>query len=170
MANRLSGIPQYRERAALQSIKHRRWVPQMALHPAGDGTIADKLPMTAQAKSEAAWTITKENLGNLKAEQVRQLTGVSIRTVRSMRSVWRELNERGGSDRDGLMKLTWMHARELWEGKTGDIGDFDRDDWKHQKAQEVVDLIRRHNVASDHPELISELAERIANPPEDMDL
>jgi hypothetical protein len=40
MPPRVSGIPQYRERAALQSIKHRRWVPQIALHPAGDGTIA----------------------------------------------------------------------------------------------------------------------------------
>lgn len=109
----------------------------------------------------------------------------------------RQLNEREGADRDDLMKTTWTHARALWEGKTGDMGDFDRDDWKQQKAQEVVDLIRRHNVAKglledpevtalvlrmlseklperlieewagDHPELISELAERIANPPED---
>jgi hypothetical protein len=43
MPQRVSGIPQYRERAALQSIKHRRWVPQIALHPAGDGTIASML-------------------------------------------------------------------------------------------------------------------------------
>jgi hypothetical protein len=43
MPPRLSGIPQYRERAALQSIKYRTWVPQTALHPAGDGTIASML-------------------------------------------------------------------------------------------------------------------------------
>jgi hypothetical protein len=43
MPPRVSGIPQYRERAALQSIKHRRWVPQTALHPAGNGTIASML-------------------------------------------------------------------------------------------------------------------------------
>jgi hypothetical protein len=43
MPQRVSGIPQYRERAALQSIQHRRWVPQADLHPAGDGTIASML-------------------------------------------------------------------------------------------------------------------------------
>jgi len=40
MAPRVAGIPQYRERAALQTIKYRSWVPQTALHPAGEGTIA----------------------------------------------------------------------------------------------------------------------------------
>jgi hypothetical protein len=39
MAPRVAGIPQYRERAALQTIKYS-WVPQTALHPAGEGTIA----------------------------------------------------------------------------------------------------------------------------------
>ena len=43
MPPRVAGTPQYRERAALQSIKHRSWVPQTALHPAGEGTIASML-------------------------------------------------------------------------------------------------------------------------------
>jgi hypothetical protein len=43
MPQRAVGIPQNRERAALQSIKHRSWVPQTALHPAGEGTIASML-------------------------------------------------------------------------------------------------------------------------------
>jgi hypothetical protein len=43
MPARISRIPQYRERAALQSIKFRSWVPQAALHPAGEGTIASML-------------------------------------------------------------------------------------------------------------------------------
>jgi hypothetical protein len=43
MPARSAGIPQYRERAALQSIKHRNWVPQAALHPAGEGTIVSML-------------------------------------------------------------------------------------------------------------------------------
>jgi ParB-like nuclease domain len=118
--------------------------------------VKDKLPMTDQAKSEAAWTITKEDLGDLTAAQVRQVTGKSIRTVRSMRRIWRELKEREGIDIDGLRKLTWEQARRLWDGKTVEMGDFDRDEWKQQKAQEVVDLIRRHNVAKgllDDPEV-----------------
>jgi hypothetical protein len=43
MPPRVAEIPQYCERAALQSIKHRSWVPQTALHPAGEGTIASML-------------------------------------------------------------------------------------------------------------------------------
>jgi hypothetical protein len=43
MPPRIAGIPQYRERVALQSIKHRSWVPQTALHPAGEETIASML-------------------------------------------------------------------------------------------------------------------------------
>jgi hypothetical protein len=43
MPQRVAGIPQYRERSALQSIKYRSWVPKTALHPAGEGTIASML-------------------------------------------------------------------------------------------------------------------------------
>jgi hypothetical protein len=43
MPPRVAGIPQHRERAALQSIKYRNWVPQTALHPAGEGTISNML-------------------------------------------------------------------------------------------------------------------------------
>jgi hypothetical protein len=43
MPPRVSEIPQYRERVALQSIKFRSWVPKTALHPAGEGTIASML-------------------------------------------------------------------------------------------------------------------------------
>lgn len=119
--------------------------------------VKDKLPMTAQAKSEAAWTITKENLGNLKGKEVAALASVSLRQVRIMKQAWLELNKRaGGDDKPDLMELTWEQARRLWQGKTNDLGDFDRDEWKQQKAQEVVDLIRKHHVAKgllDHPEV-----------------
>jgi hypothetical protein len=43
MPSRVSGIPNYRERASLQSIKNGNWVIEMALHPAGKGTIASML-------------------------------------------------------------------------------------------------------------------------------
>jgi hypothetical protein len=43
MPARSAEIPHYRERAALQSVKHRGWVPQAALYPAGAGTIASML-------------------------------------------------------------------------------------------------------------------------------
>jgi ParB-like chromosome segregation protein Spo0J len=159
--------------------------------------VKDKLPMTAQAKSAAAWTITKEDLGALTAEEVRRLTGVSVRQVRFMRKVWRELNAKEGVEPANLKRLTWKSARDLWEGNEPDT-DFDQDGWKARKAQEVVDLITRHNLttgllqdvevtalalqmlserlpaalieqwATDHQELISDLAARIANPEDDI--
>lgn len=162
--------------------------------------VKDKLAMTTQAKSDAAWRITKENLGGLTAPQVVQLTSVSKRQVYAMRSVWKELNEREGltdENRTRLPRLTWKQARDMRDGKQPETRDFDYDDWQQQKAKEVVALIRKNNVAvgllkdpgvtalalrmlsedlperlieewaSDHQELIEELAERIANPDDD---
>jgi hypothetical protein len=158
----------------------------------------DKLPMTTQAKSEAAWKITKEHLGNLTARRVATLTAVSERQVRFMRKVWRELNGREDVDGETLPRLNWIDARSLWEGNELSV-DFDQDAWREQKVQDVIALIKRHNLAkglledpevtalvlqrlkeglpgaliehwaADHQELISELAERIASPPEDLE-
>jgi hypothetical protein len=162
--------------------------------------VKDKLAMTTQAKSDAAWRITKENLGELEAKQVAQLTGVSPRTSFSMKSTWKELNERKDLTDDArakLPKLTWKQARDMRDGKKLEMTDFDYNDWKYQRAEEVIDLMRRHNViegllkdtgvtalalqmlhedlperlieewAGDHQELIEELVERIANPDDD---
>jgi hypothetical protein len=40
---RSSDIPQYRERSALQSLKHEKWTSRASLYPAGDGTVATLL-------------------------------------------------------------------------------------------------------------------------------
>jgi hypothetical protein len=128
--------------------------------------VKDKLAMTPQAKSEAAWRITKENLGGLTAAQVVEKTGISRRQVFNMRKVWKELNERDGiNDEDRarlndqerallneeyralLPELTWQQARDMWEGNTTEE-DFDHDSWVKQKAQEVIDLMDRHNVTA----------------------
>lgn len=160
------------------------------------GNVRDKLPMTTQAKSEAAWTITKENLARPTAEQVHEWTGISVRQVRNMRKVWRELHERESVDRDALPGLTWRQAREVWEGRDPQIA-FDQESHNEKQAHQLVDRIQSHNLtlgllkdfevtalalkllseklpeqlielwASDYPELIADLAERIANPGED---
>jgi hypothetical protein len=119
-----------------------------------DCNVKDKLAMTTQAKSEAAWRITKENLGELEAEQVADRTSVSRRQAFYMKSTWKELNERNDKatieervDRESLLKLTWPQARAMRNGETLD-DDFDPDNWKHQKAQAVIDLMQRHNVTA----------------------
>src|SRR5260370_42039559 len=55
MAPRVAGIPQYRERAALQTIKYRSWVPQTALHRAGEGTIAIMLRKGLDRAAARSW-------------------------------------------------------------------------------------------------------------------
>jgi hypothetical protein len=114
--------------------------------------VKDKLAMTPQAKSEAAWRITKENLGGLTGQQVADKTGVSLRTVRNMRRVWRELNERNDKapmgKRVDLTKLTWKQACAMLNGETLDDEDFDANNWKRQKAQKVIDLMQKHNVTA----------------------
>jgi hypothetical protein len=162
--------------------------------------VRDKLPMSAKAKSDAAWQIVKENLGSLTAQQLADQTNVSVRQVKYMRAAWRGLNEREGAVRDDLMKLTWKKASDLWKHGVEEEGpDFDQDAWTEKKAQELVELIGRTNVAAglmqsvevaalalqklsenlpaalmeqwagDYPEVIEELAARIANPERDLD-
>lgn len=110
----------------------------------------DKLPMTSGSKSEAAWRIVKENLGNLKADAVGELTGVSRRQVFYMKKVWKELHARQDVDADqraGLMKLTWKQATDLHDGVISD-NDFDAGSWKEQKAEQLLGTMRKHNVAT----------------------
>ncbi|MGH6708835.1 MAG: hypothetical protein ACREEK_07670 [Bradyrhizobium sp.] len=165
------------------------------------GNVKDKLRMTTAQKSEAAWRITKEGIGGLTADQVADRTSVSRRQAFEMKKAWRELNERRDlteEQREALPALTWPQARALRAGIESST-DFDEMTWKEKKAEEVADLIRRHNAeiglladpeitamalrmlssslpetlieewAGDYPELITELAARIKNPPPDLE-
>ncbi|SFM34732.1 ParB-like nuclease domain-containing protein [Bradyrhizobium sp. Rc3b] len=165
------------------------------------GNVRDKLRMTPGQKSAAAWRITKENIGNLTADEVAEHTTISRRTAFAMKQVWKELNARtdlSDEQREKLPTITWKAARDLREGIEPDA-DFDADTWKEKKAEEVAELIRRHNAeiglladieiaamalrmlserlpealieewAGDYPELITELAARITNPPPDLE-
>jgi ParB-like chromosome segregation protein Spo0J len=173
--------------------------------------IKDKLPMTVRAKSAAAWQIVKENLGDLTAQQVAHRANISVRQVKYMRATWKGLNEREKAEREkaeqegmeredlDLMELTWSDANHLWKtGETRAQEDFDQDEWRAKKAEEVHALMQRTNVAAglmrdfevtalalqmlsenlpvalieqwarDYPELIEDLEADIARP--DMDL
>jgi hypothetical protein len=96
------------------------------------------------------------------------------------------------------MKLTWKQATGLHDGVISD-DDFDAESWKEKKAEQLLGTIRKHNVATGllgdvgvtalalhqlderlpqalieewttyYPELFAELAERIRNPPPDLE-
>lgn len=113
-----------------------------------EGNIKDKLRMTTAQKSASAWTITKENIGSLTADQVAEHTDISRRQAFAMKQVWKELNERtdlNEDQREKLNDMTWKQARDFRDGISDD-DDFDQDEWKAKKADAIVKLIRDHNV------------------------
>ncbi|WLC16675.1 ParB/RepB/Spo0J family partition protein [Bradyrhizobium diazoefficiens] len=118
--------------------------------------VRDKLPMTTKAKSDAAWQIVKENLGGLTAQEIADRTGVSLRQVKYMKAAWKELPaalaaaaKATGKEPADPMELTWPQARDICQGKTAAaFTDEERETWKHRKAQEMVHLIQRTNVAA----------------------
>lgn len=113
-----------------------------------EGNVKDKLRMTTAQKSEAAWRITKENIGDLTADQVADRTTIARRTAFSMKKLWKELSDRtdlSEEQRERLHAMTWKQARDFRDGISDD-DDFDQDAWKAQKANALVKLIRDHNV------------------------
>ena len=96
------------------------------------------------------------------------------------------------------MKLTWKQATDLHDGVISAY-DFDAESWKDKKAEQLLSTMRRHNVATGllgdvevtalalhqldeklpqalieewttyYPELFAQLAERIRNPPPDLE-
>ncbi|MGY3558798.1 ParB-like chromosome segregation protein Spo0J [Bradyrhizobium sp. USDA 4463] len=118
--------------------------------------VRDKLPMTTKAKSDAAWQIVKENLGGLTAQEIADRTGISLRQVKYMKAAWKELPaalaaaaKAAGKEPVDPMELTWAQARDVCQGKTAAaFTDEERETWKQRKAQEMVDLIQRTNVAA----------------------
>jgi hypothetical protein len=121
-----------------------------------------------------------------------------------MRAAWKGLPQAVAAAAAGKqpvdpMKLTWAKARDIWQGRSAaTYTDEERDTWKERKAQEIVDLMQRTNVAAglmqdmevtamalqrldgdlpialmeqwagDYSEDIEELAARIAMPDDDL--
>lgn len=114
------------------------------------GNIKDKLRMTTQQKSEAAWTIVKENIGSLKPDQISEETTVSRRTVFNMKQAWEELNQRtdlSDTVKDKLPSITWNQARALKKGGYVDLAEsWDADQWIDEKAGELTALIRNKGI------------------------
>ena len=111
----------------------------------------NKLPMTREDKSEAAWELTK-NMPLLSKAEVHALSTVSPRTVGSMRAKWRELCKLVETD-EGRQQLapyesieemreslTWTRARMAAEG----LQLPDADDWREAEAEKMAQLLIDH--------------------------
>lgn len=118
----------------------------------------DKLPMTKDDKLEAAWRLVKEE-GGVSKQQVVELGLASNGTVGNMRAKWREIKDERD---DRLQQMSWGRAR-WW--KPGIVEEFDVEDWKERKIQELVDRLLKTGIATElgkNGEFVLEALHRIA--------
>lgn len=110
----------------------------------------NKLPMTREDKSEAAWELTK-NMPDLSIGTVHELSTVSSRTVSYMRSGWKTLCEQvSGEDNGGVLphssieqmqeELSWAQARMALHG----IKFSNNDDWMEAEVGKMTQLLLDH--------------------------
>lgn len=137
--------------AAYRSLGWRESVPvayfEGSLHEAVQEALRQnvkgQLPLTTEAKFEAAWSLVKQ--GRLKANQIRALTTISRRTIVTMNKKLKDLGE-------GAESVSWAEARRRnWEP------DPDSD-WRTEKAQKIANAILRNtgiSLARD-PRLLAE--------------
>jgi hypothetical protein len=108
----------------------------------------NKLPMTREDKSEAAWELTK-TAPHLSIATVHELSTVSPRTVSYMRSGWKTICEQAngkekngevwqyGSVEDMKEKLSWAKARMALSG----IKFPDNADWREAEVDKMTKLL-----------------------------
>lgn len=98
--------------------------------------IRDKLPMTPEAKYEAAWRLNKVRTPDgsyaYSKKAIRKLTTVSDGTIANMRRV---LETHG----DEVADKTWRQAKSFHWSQQNE--DFNPEDWKEGKAKEIAEKL-----------------------------
>jgi hypothetical protein len=103
----------------------------------------NKLPMTKDDKQEAAWRFVKLEDGSTK-EQISEWSTASTSNIGIMKSKLRKLKKLEGVP---IADLTWAQALRMnWEPDAGGK-EWDADEWKERKAQEIVDALLNSNIA-----------------------
>jgi hypothetical protein len=100
----------------------------------------DKLPMSKEDKTSAAWRIVKKNDPRDSIASTANLSQVSESTVDNMRKVWRTINDGKHGDPKELQALTWGMARMRAAGRE-DWAELE--DWREQEANKLVDALHR---------------------------
>jgi hypothetical protein len=130
-----------------------------ARHRALGGNSKDKLPMAFDEKLEAAWQIVNAGGEGLSAQATADLAGVARRTVNRMRKAREQIGELKTSAANGdekardrlkrlgdLEKLRWRRGH--WaDGVFDDDDKFDVEEWRQQKADELVRKLVAHDIA-----------------------
>jgi hypothetical protein len=101
----------------------------------------NKLALTTNDRTDAAWRLTKSGKPGEQPDSIRgtvELTGVGKSTVNRMRQTWTTLHN-GQHSEEKLRDISWREAQRVIKGD-GDGKEFDYDSWLEERA---------HNLAKD---------------------
>jgi ParB-like chromosome segregation protein Spo0J len=104
----------------------------------------DKLPLTREDRTEAAWRLVRQRDPQDSISSIIQDTGASKGSVNNMRSTLAKLIEQGDSPED-IQAMSWGKAR--WRAK-GSHEDQEHGDWIEAEAQKLVDDILRFKLGT----------------------
>jgi hypothetical protein len=99
----------------------------------------DKLSLTREDRTEAAWRLVRQRDPQDSIKSIMQDTGASKGTVNTMRATLEKLGELGSSPED-IKAMSWGKAR--WNAKGG-LEDHEHEDWIEAEADKLVgDILR----------------------------
>jgi hypothetical protein len=104
----------------------------------------DKLALTREDRTEAAWRLVRERDPQDSIRSIMQDTGASKGTVNTMRATLEKLGEHGSTPEE-IKSMSWSRAR--WVAK-GEHEDREHEDWLEAEAQKLVDDIVRFKLGT----------------------
>lgn len=105
----------------------------------------DKLSLTREDRTEAAWRLVRQRDPHDSIRSITQDTGASKGSVNTMRATFEKLVELGNSPED-IKSMSWSKAR--WNAKGGVHEEREREDWLEAEAQKLVDDIIRFKLGT----------------------
>jgi ParB-like nuclease domain len=134
--------------AAFDTAKWKKGIPariftgtlEDAYRVALAANVENKLPMTQNDRTSAAWTLVKKGDPRDSIASTAKLCKVSTSTVDNMRRVWRTINDGQHGEPEDLQALNWSQAQMRAKGITE---DKEHGDWLEVEADKLVaDIVR----------------------------
>jgi len=108
------------------------------------GNNRDKLPLTPEDRTEAAWRLVRQKNERDSIKTIMEDTGASKGSVNNMRAALAKLEEQGHTA-DDIKGFSWSTARRKAENTPE---DKDHGDWIEAEAQKLVDDILRYKLGA----------------------
>jgi hypothetical protein len=98
----------------------------------------NKLPMTSASRNEKAWQLVQAGNKRYSKARIAKLTGVSDRTIATMRKVWKE-------HRQKVEGRLWSQVRGL-QFQTDQEAEAD---WREQKVEQIAERMRKSGLGGE---------------------